>query len=111
MRFATTMLAVALLFAGTSYANETDAEAERKWFKKGGRSFRGKGSAFGRLNDKFASKLDDIGFDDDDYEEDHDHDDHDDEEFLSSYGVSVPHKSDYESHSYGGKRGGHHHQP
>ena len=89
MRFATTMLAAVLLFAGnTTKANETDAEAE--WFKQGAGSFTGKGSAFGRLNDKFASISGDA-FGDDDHER-----------YLGSYGVSVPHKSDYVDYgSYG----------
>lgn len=79
MRFTISMLAAALLFTG-SVATENDVESEKRWFNNR--------SALKRLVDKFSSK--------DDKEEDED----DHEDFLSSYGVSVPHKGDYDVHDH-----------
>ena len=75
MRFTTSMLATAMLFAG-SFANENDTESESGWLSRN--------SALNRLTDKFVSRF----AKDEDDEDDH-------EDFLSSYGVSVPHESDY----------------
>lgn len=67
------MLAAALLFTGGS-ATENDVEGEQRWSYEN--------SELLRVVDKCLDKLDkgEKG---------------DDEDFLCSYGVSVPHKSDY----------------